>query len=101
MEQRFFVTVFAADESAFRDLTNLNLDLFGSRSSKKGESSVGGLLTKSQIKKLEKAGYRVEVHQEYVEQARVSAITESSQVVEVMDDKQWLEAFYAKKKKVK
>ena len=98
MEQRFFVTIFAADQSAFRDLTNLNLDLFGTSTSKRGESSVGGLLTKAQIKKVEKAGYRVEVHQEYVEQARVSGIKTSSQVVEVMDDKQWLEAFYNKKK---
>jgi hypothetical protein len=98
MEQRFFVTIFAADQTALKGLTRLDLDLFGTSSPKRGEASVGGLLTEAQIKQVEKAGYRVKVHEEYVEQSRMSGMDAQQHSVEVMDDEQWLKAFYDRKK---
>lgn len=98
MEKRFFVTIFAADQTALKNLTRLDLDLFGSSSPKRGEASVGGLLTEAQIKQVKKAGYRVEVQDEYVEQSRLTGLAAEGQSIEVMDDKQWLEAFYNRKK---
>lgn len=99
MERRFFVTIFAPNQSAFTDLRKYDLDLFGGSSRKRGESSIGGLLSEANIKKVRRAKYRVEVHEEYVEQARQSAAQSAqSAPVEVMDDREWLEAFYGRKK---
>ena len=98
MDKRFFVTIFAADQAALKALTRLDLDLFGSSSPKRGESSVGGLLTEAQIKDVKKAGYRVEVHDEYVEQSRMSEMDAQGPAIQVMDDKEWLKAFYDRKK---
>jgi hypothetical protein len=98
MERRYFVTIFAPDKSAFKGLANLNLDIFGSPVTRRGESSIGGLLSDDNIKQVKKAGFRVEVHDEYVEQARMSGLDAAAQSVQTMDDKQWLESFYSRKK---
>lgn len=105
MERRFFVTIFAPRQSALAKLQRLNLDLFGISSRKRGESSLGGLLTEANIEEVRKAGFRVEVHQEYIEQARQSELAkqagqteEPSPPVEIMDDKAWLEEFNRRKK---
>ena len=105
MERRFFVTIFAPNQSALADLGRLELDLFGVSSRTQGESFTGGLLTEASIEQLRKAVYRVEVHEEYIEQARQVEIEEQagrkgsqSPPVEVMDDKAWLEEFNRRKK---
>jgi len=105
MERRFFVTIFAANQSAFEDLLRLDLDLFGVSPRKRGESSTGGLLTESNIEQVRNAGFRVEVHEEYVEQARQGKLAKQagrrgkqSPPVEIMDDKAWLKEFNRRKK---
>jgi hypothetical protein len=57
MERRFFVTIFAPDKSAFKGLANLNLDIFGSPITKRGESFIGGLLTNDKIKQVKKRAF--------------------------------------------
>ena len=99
MERRFFVTIFASNKSALADLQRLNLDLFGLSARARGESSIGGLLTEANIEQLRKAGYRVEVHEEYIEQARLAqADRRGEPPVPIMDDKAWLREFNRRKK---
>jgi hypothetical protein len=101
MERRFFVTIFSRNKSALADLRRLDLDLFGVAERARGESSIGGLLTEASIEQLRKAGYRVEVHEEYVEQARKSQAHRKgrqSSPVPIMDDKAWLKEFNRRKK---
>lgn len=70
MQRRFFVTIFAPDRKALATLRRLELDLFGVTPKARGESSAGGLLTEADIEQARGAGFRVEVHEEYVEQGR-------------------------------
>lgn len=101
MAHRFFVTIFSSKKSAFADLGRLDLDLFGGSERARGESSMGGLLTEASIEQLRKAGYRVEVHEEYFEQARKGQARgkgKQSSPVPIMDDKAWLEEFNRRKK---
>ena len=91
MQRRFFVTIYAVSRSAFASLQGLDLDLFGAADIEGGGTRMGGLLTEADIEEVRKAGFRVEIHQEYIEQARQ---TENRvPPVEVTDDKAWLEAF--------
>lgn len=103
MERHFFVTIFAPNKSAFADLQRLNLDIFGGSS--RGELAIGGLLTETNIKQVRRAGYRVEIHEEYIEQGRQAGLardaggsSKQSPPVEIMDDKAWLKEFKRRKK---
>lgn len=101
MERRFFVTIFAPNQSALADLQRLDLDIFGVSSRKRGKSSTGGLLTETNIEQVRKAGFRVEVHEEYIEQARRKQSGrkgKQSPPVEIMSDKAWLKEFNRRKK---
>lgn len=99
MERRFFVTIFARDKSALENLQRLELDIFGLTKRPRGESSMGGLITEANIEQLRKSGYRVEVHEEYVEQARLKqAGGKAEPPVPTMDDKTWLKDFNRRKK---
>jgi hypothetical protein len=95
MERRFFVTIFAPDQSALADLGKYGLDLFPASRRGRVEISVGGLLGEASIKKVRRAGYRVEVLEEYIEQARRTA--GHAPPVEVMDAREWLESFNRRK----
>jgi len=102
MERRFFVTIFAPDQSALADLGKYGLDLFPASRRKRGEFSADGLLDEASIKKMRRVGYRVEVREEYIEQGRRSAgqadrIEEQAPPVEVMDAREWLESFNRRK----
>ncbi len=98
MERCFFVTIFAPSRSALANIhkLNLDLDLFG-LSSREGEASIDGLLTETQIEQVRKAGFRVEVKEEYVEQ--IDEKGNPLQPVQLMDDKAWLEEFYRSKRR--
>jgi hypothetical protein len=99
MERRFFVTIYARDKSALENLQRLELDIFGLTKRPAGESSMGGLITEASIEELRKSGYRVEVHEEYVEQARQQpALGKAESPVPTMDDKAWLKDFNRRKK---
>lgn len=98
MERRFFVTVFAPDEAALSALGKYGLDLFPSSSRKRKKLAIDGLLGEAQIKKLERAGYRVEVRKEHVEQAQQSGLEAQSSPIPIMDDKEWLKAFKRRKR---
>jgi hypothetical protein len=101
MERRFFVTIFARNRSALDKLIRLDLDLFGVTPQARGESTVSGLVTEASIDELRKARFRVEVHDEYVEQARMKqtrAKGKQESPVPIMDDKAWLKEFNRRKK---
>lgn len=114
--RRFFVTIFAPNQKALVALRRLNLDIFGVNSKARGESSAGGLLTEEGIEQARGAGFRVEVHEEYIPQgqrqanksAKEAALKEAAgpaaeggqavPPVQTMDDKTWLEEFNRRKK---
>jgi hypothetical protein len=96
MEQRFFVTIFGASRSALADLLKLELDLFGMSAGEEVGARIGGLLTEASIEEVRKAGFRVDVHEEYVEQARQTG--KQVPPIETMDDKAWLEEFERRRK---
>ena len=98
MERRFFVTIFAPNRSALEGLSRLDLDLFGASSGEGQEVNMGGLITESNIEEVRKAGFRVEVHEEYIEQARFA--DKKSSGIDTMDDKAWLDEFNRRKKRV-
>jgi hypothetical protein len=97
MQRRFFVTIYAPTRAALADLQKLDLDLFGASAAEGGEARIGGLLTENSIEEVRKAGFRAEVHEEYVEQARQAQNRIAP--IEVMDDKTWLEEFQSRKKR--
>jgi hypothetical protein len=97
MERRFFVTIFAADSATLADLQRFELDLFGMSGREGGEARIGGLLREADIEEVRKAGYRVQIHEEYVEQGRQTG--KQVPPVETIDDKTWLEAFQRSRKR--
>lgn len=116
MQRRFFVTIFAPDQKAFVALRRLDLDLFSLPSNKRGEASIGGLLTEADIERVRGAGYRVQIVEEYVEQGRKQAKKSAGKMaardaaeaagqggtpvppVQTMNDKAWLKEFNRRKK---
>jgi hypothetical protein len=97
MEQQFFVTIFAPNTAALADLQRFELDLFGMSGREGGEARIGGLLREADIEEVRKAGFRVQVHEEYVEQGRPTG--KQVPPVETTDDKAWLEAFQRSRKR--
>jgi hypothetical protein len=82
---RFFVTVFARDRAALRQLADFDLDLFQAtaRAGDEGEGEeprIEGLLSLEEIGRLVEAGYRVAV--EATEASRSRAV---EQVVQAQD----------------
>jgi hypothetical protein len=80
---RFFVTVFARDRAALRQLADFDLDLFQAtaRAGEEGEEPrIEGLLSLEEIGRLVEAGYRVAV--EATESSRSRA---AEQVIQAQD----------------
>ncbi len=116
MQRRFFVTIFAPNQKALVTIKRLDLDLFSIPSNKRGEASMGGLLTEADIEQVRGMGYRVEIQEEYVEQGRKQAKKSAGKTalkdvaglpvrvgtpvppVKTMDDKAWLKEFNRRKK---
>ncbi|HJU53351.1 MAG TPA: hypothetical protein VJ715_02225 [Pyrinomonadaceae bacterium] len=114
--RRFFVTIFVPNQKALTALRRLSLDIFGVKSKARGESSAGGLLTEENIEKVRGAGFRVEVHEEYIPQGQkqakrsirgaalkdvVGPAAEGGKPVppvQTMNDKVWLKEFNRRKK---